>query len=121
AVAERSYADILPEMDLKVLLLREIKRLSLKGDREFEPLSLRLWVSGVNSDDEGCFGEGLTTGGAPTQLFEEWSQRVQFRTKASPVTGFQLLDSAVVVAQGLPRSIGLGAGERRFSWCPRER
>jgi hypothetical protein len=30
------------------------------------------------------------------QLLEEWSQRVQFRTKAGPVTGFQLRHSAIV-------------------------
>src|ERR1700722_6259465 len=44
----------------------------------------------------------LMTGGVLAQLLEEWSQRVQFRAKAGPVTGFQLLHSAVVVAQRLP-------------------
>ncbi len=62
---------------------------------------------------------GLTTGGVLTQLLEEWSQRVQFRTEPSPVTGFQLLHSAIVVAQGLPRPIGLRAGERSFGWRAR--
>src|ERR1700731_69177 len=68
---------------------------------------------------EAASAKGLTTGGALTQLLEEWSQRVQFRAKAGPVTGFQLLHSAVVVAQSLPRPIGLGAGERGFGWRPR--
>src|SRR3954468_4464295 len=68
---------------------------------------------------EAASPKGLTTGGVLTQLLEEWSQRVQFRTKASPVTGFQLLHGAVVVAQRLPRSIGLRAGERSFGWRPR--
>src|ERR1700686_1878567 len=67
---------------------------------------------------EAASPKGLTTGGVLTQLLEEWSQRVQFRTKAGPVTGFQLLHSAVVVAQRLPRPIGLGAGERGFGWRP---
>jgi hypothetical protein len=58
--------------------------------------------------------ESLTIGEAPTQLLEEGSQCVQFRAKATPVTGFQLLDSAVVVAERLARSIGLGSGERGF-------
>src|ERR1700738_2167359 len=70
---------------------------------------------------KGPSPRGLTTGGVLAQLLEEWSQRVQFRAKVSPITGFQLLNSAVVVAQGLPRSIGLGAGERRFGWRPRGR
>jgi hypothetical protein len=65
----------------------------------------------LGPDNDGCFCGGLTTGGVLAQLLEEWSQRVQFRTKASPVTGFQLLDSAVIVAERLPRSIGLRAGE----------
>jgi hypothetical protein len=65
--------------------------------------------------------ESLTIGGAPTQLLEEWAESVQFRAKASPVTGFQLLDSAVVAAQRLARSIGLGAGERGFGWRPKGR
>ena len=68
---------------------------------------------------EAASPKGLTTGGVLTQLLEEWSQRVQFRAKAGPVTGFQLLHSAVVVAQRLPRPIGLGAGERGFGWRPR--
>ena len=34
-------------------------------------------------------------------------------------TGFQLLDSAVVVVERLPRAIGLGAGERGFGWRSR--
>jgi hypothetical protein len=63
---------------------------------------------------EVCVGAGLATGGVLTQLLEEGSQRVQFRTKAGPVAGSQLLDSAIVVAQRLPRPIGLGAGERDF-------
>src|SRR6202043_2703518 len=71
--------------------------------------------------EAACRRRGLTTGGVLTQLVEEWSQRVQFRTKASPVTGFQLLHGAVVVAQRLPRPIGLGAGERSFGWRPRRR
>src|SRR3984893_16217612 len=50
---------------------------------------------------EAASPKGLTTGGVLTQLLEEWSQRVEFRTKASPVTGFQLLHGAVVVAQRL--------------------
>src|SRR5580700_4248817 len=65
---------------------------------------------------EAASPKGLTTGGVLTQLLEEWSQRVQFHAKAGPVTGFQLLHSAVVVAQRLPRPIGLGAGERGFGW-----
>src|ERR1700736_4899951 len=68
---------------------------------------------------EAASPKGLTTGGVLTQLLEEWSPRVQFRAKAGPVTGFQLLHSAVVVAQRLPRPIGLGAGERGFGWGPR--
>ena len=67
---------------------------------------------------EAASPRGLTTGGVLTQLLEEWSQRVQFRAKAGPVTGFQLLHSAVVVAQRLPRPIDLGAGERGFGWRP---
>jgi hypothetical protein len=43
-----------------------------------------------------CFVDGLTTGGVLAQLLEQWSQRVQFRTKAGPVAGFQLPDSAIV-------------------------
>ena len=60
----------------------------------------------------------LLTGGALAQLLEEGSQSVQLRAEASPVTGFQLLDSAVVAAQRLLRSIGLGAGDRGFGWRP---
>src|SRR5207248_10035276 len=70
---------------------------------------------------EAASPKGLTTGRVLTQLLEEWSQRVQLRTKASPVTGAQLLHGAVVVAQRLPRSIGLRAGERSFGWRPRRR
>ena len=62
-----------------------------------------------------AFGAELTTGGGLAQLLEEGSQRVQLRTKAGPVAGFQLLDSVVVVAQRLPRAVGLGAGERGSS------
>src|SRR6266446_6679197 len=65
--------------------------------------------------------EGLTIGGAPTQLLEERAERVQLRAKASPVTGFQLFHSGVVVTQRLPRPIGLGAGERGFGRRPRRR
>jgi hypothetical protein len=54
------------------------------------------------------------TGGVLAQLLEEWFQRVQFRPKAGPVAGFQLLDGAAVVAQRLARPIGLGAGQRDF-------
>src|SRR5260370_9544521 len=75
----------------------------------------------LGPDNGGWFGDGLTTGGVLTQLLEQGPQRVQFRTKAGPVTGFQLLDSAVVVAQRLPRPIGLGAGERSFGWRPQGR
>ena len=75
----------------------------------------------LGPDEGGCFLEGLTTGGVLAQLLEQWSQRVQFRIKAGPVAGFQLLDSAIVVAQRLLRAIGLGAGEPGSGRFPRGR
>src|ERR1700730_2411711 len=110
----------------------------LTGDRGFESGSLHRQPASLpggkyngtaatsrklvlRPDNGGCFLDGLTTGGVLTQLLEEWPQRVQFRAKASPVTRFQLLYSAVVVAKGLPRSIGLRPGERSLGWRPRGR
>src|SRR5215469_11084617 len=64
---------------------------------------------------------GLTTGRVVAQLLEKGAQRVQFRAKARPVAGFQLLHRVVVMGERLARSIGLGADERGLGWRARGR
>ena len=51
-----------------------------------------------------CDSVGLTVAWGLTELFKQRPHGVEFRTEPGPIPGFQPLDGAIIVAEGLARS-----------------